>query len=239
LNPHYTYLLILAVSLAGPLFLSFDKKVAFYQNWKYVFPAMIIPAAIYIAWDYWFTTLGIWSFNELYITGIYLFDLPIEEVLFFFVVPYCCLFIYECIRVYFSIQDGKLARIAWLGIALILLLAAVYYYNREYTFYTFCACGLFLLIILAVRRNLAGFNFKLFLIAYGVILIPFLVVNGFLTAIPVVQYNNLENLGTRIYTIPVEDLFYGMLLVAMNVVIFEALRTRSSYGRISSTPSHL
>jgi len=34
MNTHLTYLMILAASLAGPLLLSFDKKVAFYKHWK-------------------------------------------------------------------------------------------------------------------------------------------------------------------------------------------------------------
>ena len=59
-----------------------------------------------------------------------------------------------------------------------------------------------------------------------VILIPFLIVNGFLTAIPVVLYNDAENLNLRIYTIPFEDIFYGMLLVLMNIVIYEKLKNR-------------
>ena len=101
MNPHFTYFLILAASLAGPLALSFDKKVAFYKNWKYLFPAMIIPAMLYIVWDIYFTSKGVWSFNPAYITGIKLYNLPLEEVLFFFIVPYCCLFIYACIRAYF------------------------------------------------------------------------------------------------------------------------------------------
>ena len=56
-------------------------------------------------------------------------------------------------------------------------------------------------------------------------IIPFLIVNGFLTAIPVVLYNDAENLGVRIYSIPFEDTFYGMLLVLMNIVLYEKLRS--------------
>ena len=36
MNAHYTYFLILACSVAGPLALSFDKKVGFYKKWKYL-----------------------------------------------------------------------------------------------------------------------------------------------------------------------------------------------------------
>ena len=107
MNTHYTYFVILAASLVGPLCLSFDKKVAFYKNWKYLFLAMILPALFYIIWDIYFTSKGVWSFNEDYISGIKIINLPIEEVLFFFIVPYCCVFIYECIRVYFPQLSGK------------------------------------------------------------------------------------------------------------------------------------
>ena len=60
---------------------------------------------------------------------------------------------------------------------------------------------------------------------YTVLLIPFFVVNGVLSGTgldqPIVWYNDLENMGIRILTIPIEDIFYGMLLIMLNVFFFE------------------
>ncbi|MBK6634314.1 MAG: lycopene cyclase domain-containing protein [Chitinophagaceae bacterium] len=231
MNPHYTYFLILAASLAGPLALSFDKKVAFYKNWKYLFPSMFIPALLYIFWDIYFTSEGVWRFNEEYITGIKLNNLPIEEVLFFFIVPYCCVFIYACVRSYFpNLVNKKMADRILQIIAVMLLIAGIIYFDKLYTGWTFIITGFFILTLYLFREFFKGFDAVSFLISYAICLIPFLVVNGFLTAIPVVLYNDAENLGIRIHTIPFEDVFYGMLLILMNIVIYEKAKELSSKG---------
>jgi lycopene cyclase domain-containing protein len=227
LNPHYTYFLILAASLAGPLALSFDKKVAFYKNWRFLFPAMIIPALLYIAWDIYFTSKGVWSFNPAYITGSSLYNLPLEEVLFFLIVPYCCVFIYACIRAYFpNLANKKTADLFLLFLAAGLLITGIIYAEKYYTGWTFIFTGAFILIIYTARKFFKSFDAVSFLISYAICLIPFLIVNGFLTAIPVVIYNDAENLGIRIYTIPFEDAFYGMLLVLMNIALYEILKNK-------------
>ncbi len=227
MNAHYTYFLILAASLAGPLALSFDKKVAFYKNWRYVFAAMIIPALLYIVWDIYFTAKGVWYFNEAYISGIKLYNLPLEEVLFFFIVPYCCIFIYACIRSYFpSLVHNKTADCILKGLAALLLITGIIYYNRDYTGWTFIFTGGFIAILYVWRNFFKSFDAISFLVSYAICLIPFLIVNGFLTAIPVVLYNDAENLGIRIYTIPFEDAFYGMLLVLMNIALYEKLKNK-------------
>jgi lycopene cyclase domain-containing protein len=218
--------LILGVALAGPLILSFDKKVAFYKEWKYVFKAMILPAFLYILWDIYFTGIHVWSFNPAYITGIMIINLPIEEILFFFIIPYCCLFIYVCIRSYFPAPKKRnLPRAVLIVLAAILLFAGILFYEKQYTSYTFILLALFIILLVISRNFFHGFNITTFLISYAVILFPFLIVNGFLTAIPVVLYNNAENLGVRIYTIPFEDVFYGMLLVMMNIAGYEKLKS--------------
>jgi hypothetical protein len=63
--------------------------------------------------------------------------------------------------------------------------------------------------------------------------IPFILVNGQLTEIPVVMYDNTENTGIRIAidgisNIPVEDLAYNLLMLLMNVSIYEYLVARKA-----------
>lgn len=188
---------------------------------------MLLPAILYIAWDVWFTAKGVWSFNENYIVGIKYGGLPIEEILFFFIVPYCCVFIYECIRVYFpQLQQKKnLNFLLYILVSLLLVIATIYWENA-YTASTAGFLAIGLIFYLVFMKRLPNFNSRVFLISYVVILIPFLIVNGFLTAIPVVLYNDAQNLGARIYTIPVEDVFYGMLLVFLNILLFEYFRNR-------------
>ena len=44
-------------------------------------------------------------------------------------------------------------------------------------------------------------------------LLPFFTINGVLTALPIVWYNDNENLGIRLGTVPLEDAFYSLLLL--------------------------
>ena len=188
---------------------------------------MIIPALIYIFWDIYFTSNGVWNFSEKYITGIKISNLPLEEVLFFFIVPYCCTFIYECIRCYFPLLKNKNgADIFFKILAVLLLITGIIFHDKYYTSWTFILNALFIAVIYLFRNYFKNFDSVSFLVSYAICIIPFLIVNGFLTAIPVVLYNDAENLGMRIYTIPFEDTFYGMLLVLMNIVLYEKLKEK-------------
>ena len=226
MDKHYTYFLILAASLVGPLALSFDKKVAFHKKWYYVFRAMLLPALFYIIWDIIFTRLNIWHFNPAYITGYKIINLPVEEVLFFFVVPYCCLFIYECVCCYLPKLHINSADLILKLLAAILLIAGLIFINKSYTSCTFIFTSVFIGSLFIENKLIKSFNSTRFVITYIIILIPFLIVNGFLTSIPVVIYDNTQNLAIRIYTIPIEDIFYGMLLTLLNILIYDRLKTK-------------
>ena len=48
-----------------------------------------------------------------------------------------------------------------------------------------------------------------------------LIVNGYLTARPIVLYGEEFFLGVRVFTIPLEDFFFGFSLMTMSVVLWE------------------
>ena len=220
----YIYLYLNLFTLFFPFILSFDKRVHFYTNWKFLFPAMAVNALVFISWDSLFTRLGIWGFNPAYLVGLDLFGLPLEEVLFFVTVPYACVFIYEVLRAY-TRRDWLRPYATGLALALIGMLVALGFIFLP-RLYTSVTC-LFLSLVLAghlwlFRDKVLGW----FYLAYLVHLLPFLLVNGVLTALPIVWYNNAYNLGIRLYTIPVEDTAYSMAMLLLTISVYEFLKQR-------------
>lgn len=226
----YLYLLTNLSTIFFPLVLSFDGKVHYYKKWKYLFPAMIITAVPFIIWDMWFTQEGVWGFNEVYLTGFSIGNLPVEEVMFFFSVPYASVFIYECLISYTKKQRGtfRTQQLIAFTLASCSLVFGVLHHEQDYTFTTFLFLGIYLLIVGVLKSTFL----TSFLISYCITAFPFYLVNGLLTGswIPdqIVWYNDEEHLGVRLGTIPVVDFFYGMLLILMNISIFEWLRTKRS-----------
>ncbi len=233
----YTYLALDLFTLLGPLALSFDKKVAFWRWWKPMLWGLLPTAAFFIFWDVLFTRWDIWSFNTAYLAGPFLFDLPLEEWLFFAVVPYACTFIYACIKAYgrWTGPDRGMRLLVILGFAL--LAAGGVFSEKAYTLYAFGGSGAGCILTVVLRRLWPGFRADTFLVSYLIILVPFFLVNGVLTALPVIRYNDAENLGIRMYTIPFEDTFYGLLLVLGNVVGTEWARARAgAYQSVDEAP---
>lgn len=223
-----TYLIINFFSVLFPILLSFDKRVRFYRNWKYIFPGLIITALVFLVWDYIFTANNVWSFNPRYILGWNLWGLPFEEILFFFTVPFACLFIYECLNHYIKKDLLKsVSRPVSLFLTVLSAIILLLFYQRIYTLITFSL----LLILLIYAQHIAKSKIMgRFYLAYLISLLPFFIVNGILTSVPVVMYNDSQNLGFRIGTIPVEDFFYSFSLLLMNTLFFEYFRRREKNG---------
>ena len=223
----WLYFSLLLGSIAVPLSLSFDRRLQFYKRWKFVLPSLIMVALVYILFDRIFTQKGVWGFNPDYISGIHLFGLPMEEVLFFVVIPYASIFLHDAFHEYFpQIRTGKKITLL-ITAALIVLSILIILFNpdKTYTLYIFSKVLVVLVFSLFDKTR----TISVFYITFLIILIPFVIVNGILTGTgidsEVVWYNNDENLGIRFLTIPIEDFGYGFSMILFNLLFISQLKT--------------
>lgn len=189
-------------------------------------PAMLFTASFFLIWDAIFTSEGVWKFNNDYVLGYYLFGLPVEEYLFFVTVPYACTFVYETVwlllkKDVFPVWLNK----AFIAVGVISILASLLFIGKLYTFWVLLIMGV---ILIVVTFLLKAAQLDKFLLAFIISLFPMLIVNGLLTALPVLIYNNAENCGIRLGTIPIEDFAYNMILLCMNIGLYKFLEGRST-----------
>lgn len=198
------------------------------KRWKSIFTAIIITAVFFIIWDIIFTKVGVWSFNPRYHSGIEFFDLPIEEWLFFICIPYSSIFIHFAFHYFFpkvSLTD-KVVKTIYVVLMLVLLPTIFLNYDKLYTAVNYS----FLIIILTYTVFKVPNILNTYFLTFLIVLIPFSIVNGILTGSfidePVVSYNNNENLGIRIGTIPVEDIGYAFSMLLMSLVLIKKIEKK-------------
>lgn len=230
MNDRYLYLAIDICCVIAPFVAAFHSKFPFNSEWRSIIPAMGITAVLFILWDMLFTQIGVWRFNDKYVMGLHCGNLPVEEVGFFLCIPYACLFLYYCVDRYIKNKVGKPAIVFFFILAVTGTILAIADLGRMYTSATMLLLAALVIILITRFRSIAG----TFLISFVVSLLPFFISNGILTGSwidePVVIYNNQYNLGIRIATIPIEDVFYGMAFQLINVMLFQYFRSRTNTG---------
>jgi lycopene cyclase domain len=219
------YLSLNFFSSLFPLLFSFNPKSKYFFDFKKLLPSVLIVGLLFILHDIYFTKLGVWGFNNNYLIGYNIVNLPIEEWLFFICIPFASLFIHstkETLHPTWVLSKEK-SKIISIILIIILLSVSLSNVDRIYTFHSFGAAALITIIALIYRPDVL----QSFLVSYLFIIIPFLIINGILTGSfivdQVVWYNNLENLSFRIGTIPIEDFFYGFTLLLSPILLSEKI----------------
>ncbi len=224
---HYTYLMVDFCCILFPFLFSFHPKINFYKQWRFFWLPCLVTAIPFLVWDILFTRAGVWSFNPHYVCGIYFFSLPLEEYLFFICIPYASVFTWFCLDSFYDFSRYRLvANAITYFLIFFLTVIAFFHLQQLYTSVTFLLLALALGILLVRKVTIL----PSFYISFLLILLPFFISNGLLTGSfikePVVMYNNQYNLGIRMFTIPFEDTFYGMLLILMNITGFANLKNK-------------
>lgn len=200
----------------------------FIQYWKAYFSSILLVGLFFIAWDIYFTVNDVWGFNDQYLIGFRIFNLPLEEWLFFLLIPYASVFIHYALEYFYPkiILNEKIT----FGISLILFIvsALVAVMNTD-KIYTLCSFGLFAVLMLG-QLIYRWKDAQRFYLSFIIIYLPFYFVNNALTGNysenPVVFYDPQEILGIRVGTMPLEDSFYCYTLLYSIVLLFEYLKKK-------------
>lgn len=207
----YTYALVLILTVIICFVASFDRRLRFDRHFGAYLLAALVVAIPFIAWDVWFTARGVWWFNTDYTLGVVVAGLPVEEWLFFFFIPFSCVFTYYCFDKFFKLD--------WLSS-----------FNNIIVFVTVIVCAVVALLhpdkiytLVTATATIAAMIYLHFIarvpwigqasLVFTVLMLGFFPVNGVLTGTglesPIVNYNPGDFLGIRMGTIPVEDAVYG------------------------------
>ncbi|WP_412984532.1 lycopene cyclase domain-containing protein [Pontimicrobium sp. IMCC45349] len=222
------YLLLNIGSISIPFLYSFHPKIKLYKKWKSLFLAIAITTTFFIIWDIIFTKIGVWGFNPDYYLGVKIFNLPIEEWLFFICIPYACVFTHYTLLHYFPKWEisKKITKLISVIILLILSILTIYSLSKLYT--SINALVAIAVLLYAMKQHLE--MLQKFYLTFLVMLIPFFIVNGVLTGSfilnEVVWYDNTENLGIRMFTIPIEDSIYAFSLILANLSLTQTFQTK-------------
>lgn len=238
---HSTYLFVLGITFIAPFLLGFHPSVAFNRQWRKILRGIFWIALLYLPWDVLKTHFGVWSFNDAYISGIFLTNLPLEEVLFFVATPFACLFSYACVQYYWpkhSTDTERFKKPALWGLVILIVLALLVLRKNITGWYTTSAIAVAIAMSFWAYTRLFKRQFFLGLLTWAILLLPFYICNGILTGIAfweypfwntemidikdaVVLYNNAENSSIRIWSVPLEDFFYGIGFYWISVLNWE------------------
>ncbi|GIW64617.1 MAG: hypothetical protein KatS3mg092_0550 [Patescibacteria group bacterium] len=215
----FEYLIFNLIIFLSPLLSFFIYPKIIYPFNLISILSITISSLIFIFHDILVTNRW-WKFNEKYIINkIKILNLPIEEVLFFFIVGFSCLTLWINLR----LLELKLN----LNFYLLYFFIFIYYlyiflkFKKPYTkivtsFYLFLITLDLILKTKLILNNL----FFIFLLIFFLLTLIF---NLYLTKRPVVIYNQTFLSGKKILTIPIEDFLYGINFIYLLVIIYEFL----------------
>lgn len=224
----YEYLIFNIIVISGPLFFGSQKRFYFFNYLKEAFFAIVISSIPFIIWDISVTNRH-WFFADEFTIGLRIFQLPIEELMFFFTVPFACLFTWQMVKKHSSpiVIDNLFNNLIFLSISIFFLFVSVLalLLGKEYT----ALAGMFFIVSILIDRiwGASILNHSKFLFYFILVSFFTLIFNGYLTWRPIVTYDAIYQLDFRIFTIPIEDFFFGYALLIITTTIFEKMIKRN------------
>ena len=95
----YGYLAMLAFTILASFWLEFALDVQVLRRTRRAMKSVLPPATLFLIWDAVAVSKGQWHFDKNQVIGIYgPFHLPVEEYLFFLIIPLAAIMTLEAVR---------------------------------------------------------------------------------------------------------------------------------------------
>jgi len=222
---NYTYLLTDLILLLLPVALFSTKKMEFARNSKFIILSVLINVFVFSIPTEFLTQLKVIVFNPPYLTGMTLWELPIEELLFSLILPLAGTAIYIFLNIRYPDNTADKYSLAVSNIMLGICIAMLYFgYTKLYTVFTFAILLIFIVYVEYVNKIRFMYRFYR---AFLVSLIPFYFAYAVLTSVPVIQYNTKETLDFNLVYIPFETHFYFMGMLLLSIFLYEVFKARA------------
>ena len=96
---HWTYAALLAGCLVVTAPLEILLRVRVYARWRRLLLALVPELVVFLAWVLYAVARGHWAYDDAQTLGLRLpGGIPVEELLFFVVVPVCAVLALEAVR---------------------------------------------------------------------------------------------------------------------------------------------
>jgi hypothetical protein len=174
--------------------------------------------------DYYFTLLLVIEYNKANLAGLFAVNIPIEKI-----VSNINLQLLGCLT-YFKIksriENYKFRKLAGICNAIslpILVLLAIKFITKSYSFYVFFLASIYLsMVIIKKARYLQNFYLTIFLSA-----IPVLLLELFKDSFGIIQLMKSETSGILIFNLtPLESYFFDYFVLLMTISIYEYFSKR-------------
>ena len=182
--------------------------------------ALAFPALGFVLWDIAVTGI-FWTFNSAFTLGPRIGGVPLEEVLFFFTVPFGCLVLWAN---WARVHDTKNEHTLVPAVLLLLSVPITIWSVWVGWYYTGIVSAVFVVVVIIdyVCKIRLWWRSAFHSFSLVVILLTF-VFNLYLTARPVVLYNAAMKSNLTILTIPAEDFVYGLVLISCVIILYELI----------------
>jgi len=213
-------LLISILIFVATLILFFQKRLLVQPEIRQSLISALMAVLFYFPMDFCFSILEIWKFNFSKLLGLEIAFVPVEYLLLNFSMSFFYLFLFLSSRS--IVKSKRLRGIHYVATSLFVVALSVFLILHLDQTYTAISISIFLFLMilqLINGRRYMGWYYLSLLIA----LIPIILIQYFLTSLPLITYNQSSILGLKTGPIPIENYLYQACLSLNVIIIYEWL----------------